>query len=201
MARVTLLNRPLGGWTRLWIAVTALWLVVVGLGFWLLSDGPWRPYYVVAELSDHLDSAVRDRISDHELPNRIVTTPSGKVISLPGNTTLDEERRVVALKEERPADPWLVVKSEPIPQGNAGTPVGSIEFLARPVFYDPTFFRTTASLDDLRSKLQRGYEAELRSRRWSQAGWTAAIAVLPPIILFVFGLTVGWIFRGFRSKG
>ena len=298
--RMTLLARPLGGWTRLSIAVTVLWLFVVGGGSWLLSDGPWRPYYVVAELGGHLDQALVQRISDTGRavlgydPNTerrgimsqdIDRDPSSPTFGLrkastppqqPATSFADDLKRVRKLSafeadlakqyggvpvtnpqqladlakqlggtkvpaigadvsslmpirvnvlghgivefpagtSEETMREALAVLQRMIDAGETEQNIATVirhfetttagpafEFLGRFVFLDRTHFTTEASIADLRAQLDRAYATERSIRLWSRVRGIVALALLPPIVLFVFGLTVGWIFRGFRPKG
>jgi hypothetical protein len=171
----------LNGWQRLWVVVSAIYLVPVGAAgvlSWPTAETTWhRDEFITrmpAELKAHVDAAYENEYAwskQHHYPGEktveLKKTPKGKVI---------------------PPPPDFVLVSAPVKLANGAVldlraaKDGDTEPDARVA---PAYWAIV--------------QAEARAERWRWAWYLALAWLVPWLALYALGRAVAWVRRGFSK--
>jgi hypothetical protein len=187
----------LNGWQRLWVVLTVLWTLVVGLLMW---DGwPSRPVQFISIFpSGAVDpsTATMPTIEYHDaLAELARRTPPG---SRPPLTIVTSEPLQPAVGD----DVTTLMQSRVNAKGSvvAIPTVGTVRFPSS-MSQDQVETASKKLYDEHQKLVQetnRNMLEDFHTRRVTAMKSAAAFWLFPPAFLYGFGWSVGWIRRGFQ---
>lgn len=176
----------LNGWQRLWVMLAILWLPPVVI--WAYNDWPNAYTATVAGcvFSDELFSPAIEKILNDELSAWRQELASG--IGPWTEYAKPREQHFYTLDEFAGIPGWK------------GDPIGEPKWARAPLVEDycPTLM-ARLERSGRANELRQARNDDLLTRRLKFFATTLAIWVIPLVAVYLLGVAVAWIIRGFRS--
>ena len=170
--------RTLGGWARLWIFVSVLWLVLV-ISFAAAIFRDERIAHTES-LYEEMDPEAQDAFSRLRLAVHDAEDPYRDVNSSRETIRREAVRRGLIIVREAGNGAHLVFTP---PEG------GDVE--------DPKF---VADVETITASYERILRRLRRQQRIGFVGKAFAVWLVPCLIVFVLGRAVGWVYQGFTKE-
>ena len=170
--------RTLGGWARLWIFVSLLWLVLVT--FFAAGIFPNERIAHTESLYEDMDPEAQDALSRLRLAVHDVENPYRDVNSSRETVRREAVRRGLIIVREAGNRAHLVFTP---PEG------ADVD--------DPKF---VADVETITTSYERILRRLRRQQRIGFVGKAVAVWLVPCLIVFVLGRSAGWVYQGFTKE-